>query len=74
MAKQRIVKIICDNCKSVGDPDWESGHGSHSKPPLPIGWVTISIASEEGHMFDGDLCDKCVTVIFNAIKKRFKES
>jgi len=73
MAKKETLKFYCDNCKVEGDPDYENSGRGNSGAPLPVGWATINIASDEGHMFDGELCDKCLTGIFNAIKKRYKE-
>jgi hypothetical protein len=71
MARRKVVKVVCDNCKEEDDPNIDDG--VNKRNPLPLGWARIDIASDEGHMFDGELCDKCVAALMNGLKKRYND-
>ena len=66
--RRKAVKVVCDNCMVEDDPHYDDG--VNKRNPLRLGWAKIDIASDEGHLFDGELCDKCIAAVQAALQKR----
>ncbi|ASZ72617.1 hypothetical protein NELLIE_46 [Arthrobacter phage Nellie] len=72
MATRTTIIWCCDNCNEEALPmnkEEDMQHGWH----YPENWAQVDMSVRDGMVSDMLLCNKCISVMLNALKRRHKE-